>query len=204
MATIRDVRAICTAPAGINLVVVKVETSEPGLYGLGCATFTQRWMAVRSCVDDHLKPLLVGRDPDRIEELWRLMHVNAYWRNGPIDNNALSGVDQALWDLKGKRAGLPVYELLGGKYREAAAIYRHADGKSPAEIVARVGEYLNEGIRHVRVQAGGYGGAAPVRPVPEGALPGPAFDPRQYTRTALEALEHVRREFGDRDRKSVV
>ncbi len=197
MSVIKDVRAICTAPAGISLVVVKVETDEPGLSGLGCATFTQRWMAVRSCIEDHLKPLLIGRDPDRIEELWRLLHVNAYWRNGPIDNNALSGVDQALWDIKGKKAGMPVYQLLGGKYREAAAIYRHADGKEPAEILDRVKAFQSEGIRHVRVQCQGYGGAKTADRKPDGALPGAYFDPRNYTGTALAALEHVRNSLGD-------
>ncbi|MEK7765624.1 MAG: starvation-sensing protein RspA, partial [bacterium] len=170
MITIRDVRVILTAPAGINLVVVKVETSEPGLYGLGCATFTQRYLPVRSAVEDHLKPLLVGRDADRIEDLWRLMHVHGYWRHGPVLNNAVSGVDMALWDLKGKRAGMPVYDLLGGKCREAAAIYRHADGKEPAAIAERVGKFLDEGVRHVRVQCSGYGGEKPAVPPPDGAL----------------------------------
>ncbi|MBT3287249.1 MAG: starvation-sensing protein RspA, partial [Victivallales bacterium] len=91
--TIRDVRAILVSPGTGStqkrLIVVKVETSEPGLYGLGCATFTQRHRAVATVVDDFLAPLLKGRDVHRIEDLWHLVHVNAYWRSGPVMNNAL-------------------------------------------------------------------------------------------------------------------
>lgn len=80
--TIRDIKAICTAPAGLNLIVVKIETSEPGLYGLGCATFAYRHLAVKSMVEDYFKPLLVGRDVSRIEDIWQLLNFNSYWRNG--------------------------------------------------------------------------------------------------------------------------
>ena len=197
MISIRDVRVILTAPAGINLVVVKVETSEPGLYGLGCATFTQRYAAVATAVEQHLKPLAAGRDVDRIEDLWQTMMVNGYWRNGPVLNNAISGVDIALWDIKAKRAGMPLYELLGGKCREAAAVYRHADGRDLHEIEDNVRRFLSQGVRHVRVQSSGYGGQRADQLRPEGALEGAYYDPRSYTRTALAALQHVRAAIGD-------
>jgi mannonate dehydratase len=200
---------ITTAPAGINLIVVKIETSEPGLYGLGCATFTQRWTAVRTAVEEHLKPLLIGREVGRIEELFRLMMVHSYWRNGPVLNNAVSGVDQALWDIKGKQAGMAVYDLLGGKYREAAAVYRHADGHEPKQVAENAAKYVEQGIRHVRIQCGGYGGGK-LRPEtagyggpavnkgrPDGAVDGSYYDPRGYTRLAIAAIEHVRNTFGD-------
>src|SRR5579859_1389649 len=95
--TIRSVRAILTAPRGISLVIVKVETSEPGLHGVGCATFTQRHLTVRSAVEEFLKPFLLGKPVQSIEDLWQTMMGNAYWRNGPVLNNAIAGVDMALW-----------------------------------------------------------------------------------------------------------
>jgi len=197
MLTIRDVRVIVTAPAGTDLVIVKLETSEPGLYGLGCATFTQRALAVKVAIEEYLKPLVIGRDADRIEELFNLMMVNAYWRNGPVVNNAISGIEMALWDIKGKRAGMPLYDLLGGKMREAAAVYRPADGREPKEIEDNVRRYMEQGVRHVRVQCGGYGGFRRDDAKPEGALEGAYYDPRRYRRDAIKAIEHMRVHIGD-------
>src|SRR5919201_6339295 len=149
---ITRVRPICTAPEGIRLVVVKVETSEPGLYGLGCATFTQRPLAVVSAIQDYLEPFLIGRDPNDIEDIYQAAYLSSYWRSGPVLNNALSGVDEALWDIKGKRAGMPVYQLLGGKTRSSASLYAHASGQDIQEVEDRARQFMEQGYRYVRCQ----------------------------------------------------
>jgi mannonate dehydratase len=214
---ITNVKCILTAPAGIGLAVVKVETSTAGLYGVGCATFTQRLLPVRAAVEEYLKPLLIGRDPQRIEELWQLCYQNSYWRNSPVLNNAISGVDQALWDIKGKVANLPVYQLLGGKVREGAAIYRHADGRDPQEVLDNVLRLQAEGLRYIRCQMGGYGGIGKQARAGSynhvggdggagrsngglaGSLqaqPGDYFDPGVYARSIPPMFEHVRSAIG--------
>jgi mannonate dehydratase len=149
---ITDVRTICADPEDIRLVVVRVETDEPGLYSLGCATFTQRPLAVVTAVEQYLKPFLLAKDPDTIEDVYQSAYVNSYWRSGPILNNALSGVDMALWNIKGKRAGISLYQLFGGKCREAAALYAHADGRDFREVEENVRRYVEEGYRYVRCQ----------------------------------------------------
>jgi mannonate dehydratase len=196
--TIKDVQVIATQPAGARLIVVKVMTSQPGLYGLGCATFTQRWRAVIAAISGHLKSFLLGRDVSRIQEIFEMLMVNGYWRNGPVLNNAISGVDMALWDIKGKQASMPLYQLLGGKCREAAAVYSHARGKVPQAVVEDVEQFLDQGYRYVRVQMGGYGGARAETAKPQGAAEGAYYDPRAYARKTLQMIEHVRKELGDR------
>lgn len=214
---ITKIKPILTAPEGIALVVVKVETDQPGLYGLGCATFTQRPTLVAQAVAEYLDPLLQGRDPANVEDLWHLMYVNSYWRNGPVLNNAISGVDMALWDIKGKVANMPVYDLIGGKCREAAMVYRHADGRSPQEVLENVLRYQSEGAQAVRLQMGGYGGrvkdinkrnARPSKKAPQathrmkaldrqaGSFPGAYYDPDAYARSIPPLFEYVRGKIG--------
>jgi mannonate dehydratase len=186
------VRAICTAPEGIRLVVVKVETTEPELYGLGCATFTQRPLAVAEVVERYLDPLLRGRAPGDVEDIWRSVHLSSYWRSGPVLNNALSGVDMACWDIKGKVAGLPLYELLGGRCRPAAALYAHASGGDAAEVEESARRLLAEGFRHVRCQVAIEGSRTYGAP-----STGPTFDPAAYRRAVPRLFDHLRAALGD-------
>lgn len=197
--TIRNIKVICTAPEGINLVVIKVETSEPGLYGLGCGTFAYRHLAVKLVVEEYLRPLLVGRDVENIEDLWQLMHQNGYWRNGPIENNAISGVDMALWDIKGKMANMPVYQLFGGKCREGIPVYRHADGRDLEELCENILRFKEMGIENIRCQCGGYGGESygyVPETAPVGAQPGVYLDSRSYIRNTVKLFEGIREKIG--------
>ncbi|WP_049571713.1 enolase C-terminal domain-like protein [Streptomyces sp. SBT349] len=150
--TVTAVRTFLCAPQGCPYVIVRVETDQPGLYGLGCASDPQRTTAIRAVIDDYLGPLLVGRDPADIEDLHRLLLNSGYWRGGSIGHNALAGVDVALWDIKGKAAGLPVHSLLGGRAREYADAYTHVDGDSAGAIADKVLAARERGYRHVRVQ----------------------------------------------------
>lgn len=196
---IKDIRTICTAPEGINLVTVKVETSQSGLYGLGCATFAYRHLTVQHLIENYLKPLLVGRDAENISELWQLMHQNGYWRNGPIENNAISGIDMALWDIKGKLAGMPLYQLFGGKVREGIPVYRHVDGKDIEEICENIQRFQEMGITHLRCQCGGYGGetyGCTPKSAPMGAHPGVYLDSRKYMRDTVKLFEQIRNRIG--------
>ena len=207
---IADIRAICTAPEGIRLVVVKVETTDAGLYGIGCATFTQRPLAVVTAVETYLKPLLVGRNPDDIEDIWQAAFHSAYWRNGPVLNNALSGIDMALWDIKGKRAGMPLHQLLGGRSRRAADVYVHVNGRDAAEVEDRIRAQMARGFRHLRVQMAVPGqasyGVGKMQETALGAQPAQSYrlaldqgswEPRPYLRSVLDLFERLRGTFGD-------
>jgi mannonate dehydratase len=200
---ITKVRPILTAPQpGIRFVVVKVETSEPGLYGLGCATFNQRPLTVKTAVEEYLDPFCRGRDADHIEDLWQTAYTSSYWRNGPVLNNALSGLDQALWDIKGKRAGMPVYQLLGGKCRFAVPCYAHASGREVTQLEESVRGHLARGFRHIRIQLGGYGSPHLSDQVGfekhDFGLPvESAMDSKSYMRATERAFAHIREKLGN-------
>ena len=213
MLKITNVKVILTAPGGIDLVVVKVETSENELYGLGCATFTQRIFAVKEAIEQYIAPFVIGKDPSRIEDIWQSAAVSGYWRNGPVMNNALSAIDMALWDIKGKVAGLPVYDLLGGKCRDAIPLYRHCDGADEVQVEENIREAMEQGYQYVRCQMGMYGGAGTddlklintylakaknlnLKRSPENKTPGIYFDPDAYVRSLPKLFEHIRNKIG--------
>ncbi|MGH9719388.1 MAG: enolase C-terminal domain-like protein [Bryobacteraceae bacterium] len=198
---IKDVSVIATSPNGLRLIVVKVTTDQDGLYGYGCATFTQRADLVVPAVDKYLKPFLIGKPADRIDDTWQACYNSSYWRNSGVLNNAISGVDEALWDIKGRQAGMPVYQVLGGKCREAADCYGHASGAEIQQVIDSAKGYMERGFRHVRVQVGvpgmaGYGsggGGAAVKALHSG----PVFEPAAYIRRALKLFEECRKQLGD-------
>jgi len=199
---IRDVQVILTAPNGIRLVVVKVITDQPGLYGLGCATFTQRPLAVAAAVEHYLKPFAIGRDATRSEDFYQAAYVSSYWRSGPVLNNALSGVDEALWDIKGKLAGLPVYQLLGGRCREAVPVYVHASGDSFTEVEERARAFMEQGFRYVRCQVGiqgmsTYGSRAGSGMAALDPAQARTWEPTTYVRTVPRLFEHLRLTLGE-------
>ncbi len=199
---IKDVQVIACAPAGVRLTVVKIVTDQDGLYGYGCGTYTQRAELVNLAVEKYLKPFLIGKAVDRIEDTWQAMYNSSYWRNGPTLNNAISGVDQALWDIKGRQAGMPVYELVGGKCREAADTYGHAQGADIERCIANAKQLMSQGFRHVRMQVGvpgmasyGSGGANANRA--KALHQGPVFDANAQFRYSLKLLEEGRKQLGE-------
>ena len=211
---IRDIRVIATAPAGLRLSIVQIRTDQDGLHGYGCATFTQRADLVNLAVEKYLRPFLLDKPVGPVEDIWHACYNSSYWRNDAVLNNAISGVDQALWDIQGRMAGMPVYQLLGGKVREAAECYAHAGGDEVAQVVASAKELQRQGFRHIRVQVGvpnqaayssgggrTYGGGrapAAMGRGQTGALhDGPMFEPAAYIRRTLRMLEEVRGALGD-------
>jgi mannonate dehydratase len=149
---ITSARVIVTSP-GRNFVTLKIETDE-GVYGLGDATLNGRELAVVSYLEDHVVPCLIGRDAHRIEDIWQYLYKGAYWRRGPVTMSAIAAVDMALWDIKGKIANLPVYQLLGGASREGAMVYGHANGKDIEETIENALIYKAEGYKAIRIQSG--------------------------------------------------
>jgi mannonate dehydratase len=201
---IKNVKAIGTkAGIGTNLVIVKVETTEPGLYGLGCATFTQRADAVVTAINSYMPDFCIGRDADNIEDMWQSFYVSSYWRNGPVLNNALSGLDQALWDIKGKRANMPVYQLLGGKCRFAVPVYQSVSSDTPEKVADMVLGLMDQGLSHIRIQIGGYGGVGTLGNKPdfqEAGFGGPKdsfMDDQAYLRAVPKLFETVRKRCGE-------
>jgi mannonate dehydratase len=198
-----DARVIVCSP-GRNFVTLKVAT-EDGIYGLGDATLNGREQAVAAYLAEHVVPLLVGRDARRIEETWQYLYKGAYWRRGPVTMSAIAAVDTALWDLKGKALGVPVYQLLGGASREAVMAYSHANGADVESTVQAVGRDIAAGYVATRAQSGipglasTYGvpkGMVPYEPAERGLPSEQAWSSERYLGFVPSLFDRLRREFG--------
>jgi mannonate dehydratase len=203
---ITDVKVILTQPGADNLVIVKILTDEPGLYGVGCGTHRERPLAVAAAIEQYMKPFLIGKDPEAIEDIWQSAYVASYFRSGVTLNNALSGVDGALWDILAKRANMPLYKLLGGKVRAAVPLYTHASAQTLEQLEDQVRKYIAEGYRHIRVQLSvpgfaTYGAASQTsesvrRARPRGVADSPVFEPTPYVNNTIRMFDHLRAKFG--------
>jgi len=199
-----DARVIVTSP-GRNFVTLKIVT-RAGISGLGDATLNGRELAVASYLGDHVVPNLIGRDAGRIEDIWQFLYRGAYWRRGPVTMSAIAAVDVALWDILGKMAGLPLYQLLGGRSREGALVYAHANGRDIGEASEEVGNLVERGFLAVRAQCGvpgvkkPYGLSARGKPYEpaENALPlETAWSTPGYLKVVPQLFERLRADHGD-------
>lgn len=182
---------------GINYVVVKVITDE-GVYGVGEGTLYASELSVAAAINQ-FKELLLGKDPRNIEDTWHFLYRATYWRGGPVFKCAIAAIDMALWDIKGKLANMPVYQLLGGACRKGVLVYRHADGRDFKEVTENVRMWLEQGYKVVRAQMGGYGGSGKLHfdPPEREGLPGTVyFEPTKYLLEVPKLFEHLRNELG--------
>ncbi len=200
---IKDAKVISTSAGGrYRWVFLKLITSEPGLFGIGAANNAYQTQTVITALEKSLIPWLIGKDANRIEDLWNSANYRTYRRTGPINNNVPAAMDMALWDIKGKRAGMPVHELLGGKTRDAVACYDHVGGKDKESAAGAVLKSMAAGYRHIRVQFGenGYGGGgffpAGQGNRPEGGYTGLAFDEEMYVHAVPDIFDYVRSKVG--------
>jgi mannonate dehydratase len=200
---ITSARVVVCCP-GRNFVTLVIETDE-GLTGLGDATLNGRELAVASYLSDHVIPCLIGRDAHRIEDIWQYLYKGAYWRRGPVTMSAIAAVDTALWDIKAKAAGLPLYQLLGGKSRAAVMVYGHANGRDVAETCDAVAAYIEEGYQAIRAQSGipgldkvyGIGrGDLYYEPAEKGLPPETVWSTERYLDFAPKLFEALRARFG--------
>ena len=188
-----------------NFITLRI-TTDDGIIGLGDATVNGRELAVASYLSDHIAPLLIGLDPGRIEDIWQYLYRGAYWRRGPVTMAAIGAIDMALWDILGKRANLPVYQLLGGRVRDAVPTYGHAFGWDIPALLDAVDAHLAEGAKHIRVQSGVpgldkvYGVSKDPNYEPAGRAARPSeerFDADAYIRHVPKVLAAVREKVGD-------
>lgn len=200
MPKITGVRCTQTRANG-QWLIVKVLTDQPGLYGIGSASDSRHIPAIRAALDEYIGPMLVGREAGQIEDIWQSVYTGAYYRNGSVLSTALGAIDVALWDIKGKEAGMPVYALLGGPSRAAVPCYAHASGDSVSALEEDVRRYIEEGYQYIRCQLGPYGGGGFI-PAETAAMPRNAwpqqqvFDDEAYLENVPRMFEYLRSRLG--------
>jgi mannonate dehydratase len=199
MPKIKEVRCIRTR-ANLSWTIVKVITDQPGLYGIGSVSDMYNPGAVVQVIEQLFAPRLIGRDVSQIEDIWQTLYTSGYWRNGAYLQTAIGGIDMALWDIKGKEAGMPVYKLLGGACRSAVPCYAHAGGQDIDELIDEVSRYKEEGYSVIRCQFGSYGGGGFVSGK-QANLPDPAwarqvFDEALYLHAIPAMFDKLRTKFG--------
>ena len=210
---ITDVDVIVTNPMQVplgNFVLVRITTDQDGLYGWGDATCSGSEMAVAAMIEEHLAPALIGQPAGRIEQLWHTLFHLPYYRSGSVHLSAISGIDMALWDIKGKQAGLPVCELLGGRVRDSMLTYRSVSGRTFDEVLERVQELRQVGYQVIKVQVAvpeleaGYAVPASdsqmeanAEAFSRGVPPDETWEPEPYTRLLPRFFEFLRKELGD-------
>ena len=201
---IRDVNVIVCSP-GRNFVTLKITTDE-GVYGIGDATLNGREKSVVSYLEDYIAPALIGKDPHRIEDIWQFFYRGAYWRRGPVGMTAIAAVDTALWDIKAKVAGLPLYQLLGGRSRDKIMVYTHANGADIPATLDAVGKAIEDGYKAIRVQSGIPGVKSTYGVAKEGQKYEPAdadlptesvWSTEKYLNFAPKLFAAVREQYGD-------
>jgi mannonate dehydratase len=200
---ITEARVIVTCP-GRNFVTLKIVTDE-GLTGVGDATLNGRELAVAAYLKDHVAPLLVGRDPHQIEDIWQFLAKGVYWRRGPVTMSAIAAVDTALWDIKAKAARLPLYQLLGGKSRSGVMVYSHANGRDIPETIDAVAAFLEQGYKAVRAQSGVpgldkvygvAGGKHAYEPAVKGLVEESVWSTEKYLDFAPKVFDAIRNKLG--------
>lgn len=205
MTKITDIKVFVTCP-GRNFVTVKVYTDQD-ISGIGDGTLNGREMAVAAYLEEHVAPCLIGRDPQDIEDIWQYLYKGVYWRRGPVNMAAIAAIDMALWDIKGKIARLPVYQLLGGRSRKAVSLYAHANGGSIDETLDKAECLAQEGFTAIRLQT-----AIPGLPVTYGVLgdkkdyfelqgnrplpPEESWSTQKYFKVVIRLFEHARKRLG--------
>ena len=215
---ITDIKVILTVLNNTHMCNVKVYTDEPGLYGVGHADHAERVYIVKEYIEKFMKPAVVGRYVDEIEDIWQMAWVAPYWRGSVDHSNAMSAIDSALWDIFGKRAGVPVCNFFGGKIRPSIPMFTNVGGANLKVQEENAQKAIAAGYQFLRVSAVGKAGLRGQGPNPQGLrgqgnLPGggglgaPGFGERgptyvnriregQYITAQVESLEHLRNTIG--------